>query len=448
MTETDPNIIFTISQEIGLSKFEKFLRSPEKIFLLKGKAGTGKTTLISEALKEYLLHDKYTQDNLYVMGVTVAHRAKEMLRFSIPYVNTFASVFGHRESTDEHGNKSFKMDKRAMENADCNKKWKVVVFDECSMINNYMLKMISNLLHPNCKIIFMGDRGQLPPIEEELEFSLKTVDPNKDSPVFDMVLPEFCQHELTERVRQTEGNPIIDLSDIIYEEIFRNHDVWKVMKHLEIARLENDMGHRTIDPREMYEVFTNISKDNYLDTKLIAYRRATVKDYNKFLRNYIHYDPISEYIEGEIIYMNGNYYHNDNNYSYRVNNSSEHIIRSVENSELDGIPIHLVGIDNNIFLPSLQGPRNSVSMEMYRERLEEYRSVKDWENYWNFKDSVFADFSYGYCLTAYKAQGSTYTNAFVEAKDILAVKKITPKRKLQALYTAITRARENVFFIQ
>lgn len=446
MTETVPDIIFTISQEIGLSKFERFLKSPERIFLLKGKAGTGKTTIIKEALKSLLLEDKYSASSQRnVLGITVAHRAKEMLRGSIPYVNTFASVFGHREVPDGKGNMIFKLSKYAMQTADCTKKWKVVVFDECSMINAKMLKMIVDLLDSNTKIIFMGDRGQLPPIDEQEEYIVDETD--KDSPVFDLELPNFCTHELMHRVRQTEGNPIIDLSDIIYEEIFGGQDIYKVMQAMKQAIIVDNCGFRSIMTPEMYDIFAEISLDNYMDTKLIAYRRNTVKGFNKYLRDYIHYEPSEQYIKGEIIYMNKSYFHNDGNFQYNVHNSSEHVIKEVEENEFDGIPVHMVKIKNDIWLPALQGPKDSISMKMYHDLLQELYTSKKFDEYHAFKDQTFADFSYGYCLTAYKAQGSTYTNSFISAKDIFSVKMISNKRKLQALYTAVTRARENVFFI-
>lgn len=130
-----------------------------------------------------------------------------------------------------------------------------------------------------------------------------------------------------------------------------------------------------------------------------------------------------------------------------IHNSSEHIIKEVYTGEVEGIPVWNVGIGNDMVLPTVKGPRNSNAMQLYFDRLREYKSKKDWLGRRAFLEN-FANFSYGYTLTAYRAQGSTYKNIFVDVNDIFAVKPISKKRKLQALYTSVTRAAHNINFIK
>jgi hypothetical protein len=60
-----------------------------------------------------------------------------------------------------------------------------------------------------------------------------------------------------------------------------------------------------------------------------------------------------------------------------------------------------------------------------------------WEYfYYSFID-IFADISYGYCITVHKSQGSTFDNVYVDSKNILSFKN---KDTLNCLYTAVTRA--------
>ena len=60
-----------------------------------------------------------------------------------------------------------------------------------------------------------------------------------------------------------------------------------------------------------------------------------------------------------------------------------------------------------------------------------------WEYfYYSFID-IFADISYGYCITIHKSQGSTFKDVFVDCKNILNFNK---SESLNCLYTAITRA--------
>jgi ATP-dependent exoDNAse (exonuclease V) alpha subunit len=61
-----------------------------------------------------------------------------------------------------------------------------------------------------------------------------------------------------------------------------------------------------------------------------------------------------------------------------------------------------------------------------------------WKYYYeNFVD-VFADVTYGYCITTHKSQGSTYENCYVIMSNILTA---CPKYKdaVRSLYTSVTR---------
>lgn len=42
---------FTVSQESALAAFREFLEGGEQVFILRGAAGTGKTTIVVEFLK-------------------------------------------------------------------------------------------------------------------------------------------------------------------------------------------------------------------------------------------------------------------------------------------------------------------------------------------------------------------------------------------------------------
>jgi hypothetical protein len=86
----------------------------------------------------------------------------------------------------------------------------VIIWDECSMLPAKNCKQIEDAFHS--LLIYTGDKGQLGPIEER---------------VIDYLPPAFRRHldengniapnghifELTERVRQTEGDPILDLAE-------------------------------------------------------------------------------------------------------------------------------------------------------------------------------------------------------------------------------------------
>jgi len=444
--------VLTNGQQIAIEKLEWFLTSSERIFRLTGRAGRGKTYVIGRALEKYLEIDRNSLSNSKrddiatpnVMGIAMAHKAKNNLQETgrIPYVNTFAAAYGHREKFLDNGERVFVPIKDKMQYADCKKPIVVFVFDEFSMFSRKMVNLILKETTMFAKLIFMGDRGQLPPIIEAGE-----ADYGQDSPLFDMELPEKCSHELTENVRQTDGNPIMEMSDLVYDQIFKNPD-WSdfnmILKYLSKDNLDsNGKGYQRTNYNAFYDQYRSVS-DNYLDTKVIAYRNRAIKLYNEQLRNYIHDSPTEIFIPKEIVYMNKTFYGKEEyGGNYAFYNSSEYIIEAVNDGEIDGIPVIYAFVGGNKPMPVLNG---YTAQELFKHRVAEYTTKRDWKGKYAFMDQ-FGDFSYGYALTAYRAQGSTYKNVFIDVNDIATLEVISIKRRLQSLYTAITRASDNVYFI-
>lgn len=441
-------------QKVAVQKLRKFLDGSERVFVLSGKAGTGKTTVIGVAFKDMILedmgvieHNKSDYKKTYnLIGVAMAHKAKNNLREkgNIPYVNTFASTYGHKEVHDQRtGARRFVPDQKKIKFADCRKPFRVFIVDEVSMFNKKMMDLVMKQTSMFAKIVFLGDRGQLPPILEDSDF-----DRGQDSPVWDMELPEYCRHDLTERVRQTDSNPIVEMSDVIYDEIFKERiDLMGVLNYIKTDRLlDNGQGFMNIEENDVYQMFRSSSED-YLDTKIIAYTNRTVNSFNRFMRNYVHNTPKEQFINDEIIYMNSTFYSKDTNGDdFAFYNSSEYLIKDTNYGEIDSIEVMYAELEDSKWMPIVLGGKGHQNYESYRERLLEYSNAKQWKEYWNFRDK-FGDFSYGYTLTAYKAQGSTYKNVYISLADILGLTMLSDKRKLQTLYTAITRASHNVYFL-
>ena len=453
---------WTKGQSSGVSKIRKFLKGNKRVFLLTGKAGTGKTTIIGEALKDYLKDDFYNPELSYgrdkgfipnglftekqnVLGVCLAHKAKNRLRHSIPNVATFASAYGHVERHLDDGTREFVPSAQKLKKAECKKPFMIFVFDEVSQMSQNMIDIIFRETYSNAKLIFMGDRGQLPPIEENKQ------DPNADSPLFYFGLGEDQKHHLDERVRQSSENPLLALSDVVYDQIFASNPnlslVFDAMKNDTISK---GKGFESIFKKDFYEIFKNTSSD-YLDTKLIAYRRKSVAYYNNAIREYLYKEQAKDYlIKDEIIYMNDSFFYQDFDNDFVCHNSSEYKIKKIDDVVAGGYNCYVAHLDNqddleekdkflHIIKPS-EKPR-------LKKELDGYAKVNNWKSFWNTKKQ-FADFQRGYTLTAYKAQGSTYKHVFVDINDIVSVGPISDKRKLQAIYTSMTRPTHTVKFLK
>ena len=64
-----------------------------------------------------------------------------------------------------------------------------------------------------------------------------------------------------------------------------------------------------------------------------------------------------------------------------------------------------------------------------------------WEYFYYSYIDIFADISYGYCITVHKSQGSTFDDVYIDSKNIMSFKN---KDTLNCLYTAITRSSKSV----
>lgn len=477
----------TESQKAAFNDLTDFINQPitrdinSRVAVLIGKAGTGKTTLIKLILDDLLTKDKeqdrdtdfsnfsgnkflsgFNFNSPSVFGVTLAHKAKNVLARSIHFVNTFAAYFGLKEHYDESGKLKFVKDDYKQSRSDCRLPHVVAVHDECSMYDADMLATVINDTNKNVKFIFMGDPGQLPPITSEGD---------EDSPVFTQFKNVW---HLTERVRQTEGNPIVDLSDIIYEQIFREVKSNEIDDRIQIVlnaikedKMHDGKGYCHIKYNTFLEHYKN-SSDDYLDSKVIAYRRKKVDDFNKIIRNHLYSNPYEDYIEGEIIYMNESYFSQKDDTErgdkYVCYNSDEYkIIGITKGSEIENVDCNLLYIDvdnhnhlsgiNNPYIPvvSKSGSKDYNKIVNARKKAaleaEPYRKSAKWKFYYDFTN-LFGNVSYGYCYTAHKSQGSTFKTVYVDINDILTIGPISTKRKLQAIYTAITRASHLVTFLK
>ena len=65
--------------------------------------------------------------------------------------------------------------------------------------------------------------------------------------------------------------------------------------------------------------------------------------------------------------------------------------------------------------------------------------------YYNISLSPFADISYGYAITSYKSQGSTYSDVFIGIPNMLNCSIVDPYVRMKSLYTAITRAANSIY---
>lgn len=294
----------TPQQKQAMSLILNFLSNTEdRIFILKGYAGTGKTTLIRSVV-QYLIANKLPVNVMAPTG-----RAARILRDKlsdiiepcrISTIHKAIYEFAHIVEKEADGILQYCYPVR--DNPSCNR---IYIIDEASMISsrrntNEILHfgtdiLINDLLtytkpHSGGKIIFVGDPMQLPPVEDNRSCAL-------DEAFFKDLGLRCISYELTDVLRQGKDNAILSnalmLRDLIKEES-RNTLVFK--------RREGEvMNLASCDVAQSFCSGTDSS------SAVICYSNRQASEYNTAIRNIL-YPGATHPVPGDrLIVVNNNY---------------------------------------------------------------------------------------------------------------------------------------------
>jgi len=441
--------VLTKSQEELVEKLESFLYGPDKYFLLTGQPGVGKTFVLRYVLKGLLEEERNTKKK-NVLGVCLAHQAKKQLKNSIPNSQTFAKAYGLKEKYDEStGERSFVFDKNS-KSIDGKNPYSVIVHDEVSQYTTKMLDIVQENTSFITKVIFVGDRAQLPPIDR---MSMK---PNSDSPVFTWDWSEENSHELTEIVRQEAHNPLLQFAKVMRQEIFTNHNITRIKYMLSQPNVVKGLGYENIERSSVNELMKALEGT---ETLIIAHRNKNVNNFNRTVRNYLR-SGVTRFLEPkDVIYMKDSFYKLDETGFplYVIDNSEFLTIKDVREYvhkfkiagryiEIDALACSIEGSDRTVYVPTRKG---RLHYEKYFDELAGLCKIGKllWNVWWE-KKKEFCSVNYAYAITSYKCQGSTLDNVIIDINDIVSCRPLTDKQKIQSIYTAMTRARYMAYFIK
>jgi hypothetical protein len=446
--ELFPGVFANAQQTEALDKLDTFISSPrstsekrQSTFVLIGRAGTGKTTIVKKILD---LHP-----NKKVVGAAVSNSAKNLLNSSLGKgdVVTIASLIGYKENrtTGKYElDKNFDLSKSPISKA------QVLIIDESSMVSKEMINAIYQLAPASCKIIFMGDNAQLPPIGE-----------TNDSQTFNAATKPENNAKLTERMRQGEDSPIVALSDILAANIEKpvNEIDRRVIRRRESTF--NPITNKGVLFANRDQLFSELKKDLLADpqnTKVIAYTNDARARMNNIARQMLwgEVGAQNEYNVGEILVAN------DLKYPRNIINGEYYKVSSVIPASA-AISIEVVEVENNQFrVVEKKFPGYKITAEVISDGenfgktvtftlptkeakavidnvQQSYVDSKNWGIFYRNKDVLF-DIDYGYAITAHKSQGSTFNNAYVMEDNIIE-SGMSNKEVNQALNVAITRPR-------
>lgn len=463
-------ITYNKEQQSAIVNAVSFLKTntdPTQYYVIEGKAGTGKTTIAKEILKEF------EDEQIYVAAVS--HKAKGVIK----------SSFGD----DTRGKKFFSIAgllgmKGINDNDTQTTKFQVglkvplldnppalLVIDEASMITEDVLKKIidinSSLSRP-FQMLFLGDIGQIQPIrDEQSEFYRTHKDLlNKKSDIFN----SKHKSKLITRVRQGEANPILPYADYFWENSQKENPELNPTQHIVRNNQITDKGSLLFSNSES-EVLNSVIKavKNAVEkgltnhVKIVTYHVNEKTELNQKIHEAL-FGKDSDYSKGDMLILNSPYDLPDVNVT--MENSSEIQINSIQDTDVDEFGVHTLYLETNGTAYTRTGneqkdcviqvvSRNDIGL--YNQKLQELASYakrqtnralkkQAWSDFWEYKGR-YADVDFGYAITAHKSQGSTYDIVVVDEKDIMGTTATSNQEKSELIYTALTRPRKTAIVI-
>lgn len=446
----------TGEQEITIESFVNFLFSPktDAIFLLKGYAGTGKTTLISALVK--------TLDQLKQKCVLLAPTGRAAKVFSHyaghPAYTIHRKIYRQRTFSNELDN--FVMNVNLHQHT-------LFIVDEASMIANEGLsggmfgtgRLLDDLIHyvyagQGCRLMLIGDTAQLPPVGEEESPALSAF-------MLEGYGLEVTEHCLTQVVRQEQDFGILynatSLRQYIAEE-----------EYFSLPRIKADgfPDIRIISGGELIDIINECyDKAGMDETMIICRSNKRANLYNKGIRNTILYRE-DELNTGDLLMVakNNYYWGTDCKEMDFIANGDIAVVRRVRRThEMYGFRFADVTLcfpdyndlelDVKILLDTLHSDAPALTREesdrLFQAVQEDYgditvkreRMKKIKEDTWYNALQV----KYAYAVTCHKAQGGQWQRVFVD-QGYMTEEMLTPDY-YRWLYTAFTRATEVLYLV-
>ncbi|SFN62407.1 UvrD-like helicase C-terminal domain-containing protein [Paenimyroides ummariense] len=447
----------TLKQDVFLKKISQFILSEnqDEVFVLKGYAGTGKTTLLSNLVNQLPLINKK-----YVMLAPTGRAAKVISNYAKQPAFTIHKKIYYPKK-DKNSGMAFTMQANKHKNT-------IFIVDESSMISDNVTdatmythgSLLDDLMYyvysgQNCKLIIVGDTAQLPPVGMDESPALNE---SKLALNYHMKV-DFI--ELTEVMRQEEDSGILYNATELREQLqqeFYDFFEFDVKPFKDIVRLQD--GYETLDA-----IHDAYSKKGSEETIFIVRSNKRANQYNQQIRTRI-LDNESEISAGDyIMVVKNNYFwlKDSKTTDFIANGDILEILQIYKHHELYGFRFASVKVrmidypdmlpfDTIVLLDTLHSESASLTYEQsnklyqevlldYQDEITAFRRMQKVKNneYFNALQIKFA-----YAVTCHKSQGGQWDTVFIEQPYLPDG---ISKDYMRWLYTALTRAKEKVYLI-
>lgn len=427
------NLNLTDEQKRVYSHLLGFLHDPNKqAIIIDGSGGVGKSFMVNyicnNLIEDYKCSCQISGKNPkygFIIPTATTNKACESLsQYLKTSVQTIHNYLGLVVFDDYETGKTSVVPSRSYRT----RHNEVILIDEASMINQDTFSFIRDSLKDNCKVIYVGDKYQLPPINEKIS---------------QIYLQGYEELSLTKLLRAS-NQELININKAAKQLVIDGTRI-PVKEGLNIHFL-ND----TTAPKYIINNFKNPDHNNliccYTNKAVIAYN-----NYCKQIRGIT-----SPYVKGE------HYVCNNVVHTLGTNMAKAVIFHVEDECRITDIDFHpqQVKIYDNFTLDGYKATIENLScgskfvvylpldIDEHLERIKvmKKKALEDkeyWKVYYALKDS-FPDIRPRDAKTIHKAQGSSVEDVFIDLNDLSHCFDENVIRRL--LYVAISRARKNVYF--
>lgn len=445
----------TLEQEKVMQRLSDFLFLPKNdaIFLLKGYAGTGKTSLFSALVK--------TLGQLQQKCVLLAPTGRAAKVFA-SYADHPAYTI-HKKIYRQH---SVSADMGSFSLNDNLAKHTLFIVDEASMISNeglagsvfgsgYLLDDLVQFVYSGegCRLMLMGDTAQLPPVGEDLS-------PALSAEALRGYSLQVFEETLTQVVRHGQESGVLWNATVLRQLIAAdNYYALPKIKVNGFADVSIISGETLImSLEECYQ------RDGEDDTIVICRSNKRANIYNKGIRAQILWRE--EELEGgdRLMVAKNNYFWTQQEKQLDfIANGEMAVVRRIRNERtlygfrFADVTLMLPDCDAEIvatvLLDTLHSEAPALTKEenerLFNEVLEDYSDIPHkHDRLKKLKEDPYYNalqIKYAYAVTCHKAQGGQWKNVFID-QGYMPEDALTPDY-FRWLYTAFTRATGTLYLV-
>ncbi len=446
----------TNTQDRLLKQLSSFVfnQNKQQLFLLKGYAGTGKTTTIST-----VVNSLWKANMKSVLLAPTGRAAKVIGNYAKRQAFTIHKKIYHPRKaknggvsfvlqTNKHTNTIFIVDEASMipdRAADAR------LFENGSLLDDLLFYVYAG---KNCKVIFIGDTAQLPPVKLTLSPALDAdkLELNYNKNVEELELDEVMrQHESSGILNNATSLRVI-LDEGGYEPFTFN------LNFPDIIRLVD--GYDIQDA--IHSAYDNIGVE---DTAFIVRSNKRANQYNQQIRGKIRGQE-NEIATGDyVMVVKNNYYwlKDSSSAGFIANGDICEIMQIFNYKELYGfrfaeVQVRMIDYPDQkpfetvLILDTLTAETPSLSYEdsnkLYEEVRKDYEHEKSsYKRLLSVKNNKYFNalqVKFSYAMTCHKSQGGQWKTVFIEQPYLPEGQDIA---YLRWLYTAVTRAQEKLYLI-